>query len=165
MHRIQNIVVPPRHRVRRFTRPQSEHRFFHIACAIFPLDLSSSLVRFILRLPSVYFLSKSLLLWSTTLAQTAHKIPSDSLFFLASWVARYDTSALCWFTFCTVCGALCVEALTRGLEGSNSSASPFNLVCHMATCTIDNPDLSSVTNRSLPLSSVMPSCCTYTRPQ
>ncbi|KAF8559853.1 hypothetical protein OG21DRAFT_1503072 [Imleria badia] len=127
IHRIQNIVVPPRHTVRRVPRPRS---FFpRIAYrTIFPLDFSSSLVRLILRLPSLYFLSKSLLLWSTTLVQTAHKFPSsDSLLPLAAWVARYDTAALCWLTFCTVCGALCVEALTRGLEGANSSASPFNL--------------------------------------
>ncbi|KAH0827116.1 hypothetical protein J3R83DRAFT_4804 [Lanmaoa asiatica] len=132
IHRIQNIVVPPRHRVLRFPRPPSRHRsFFHVAYrAIFPLDFSSSLVRFSLRLPSIYFLSKSLLLWSTTLAQTTHKFPScDSPWFrpLASWVAKQDTAALCWFTFCSVCGALCVEALTRGLEGTNSNASPFNL--------------------------------------
>lgn len=137
MHRIQNIVVPPRHRVRRFPRPPSRdilspHLAYH---AIFPLDFSSSLVRLILRLPSLYFLSKALLLWSTTLAQTANKFPSsDSLLFLASWVARYDTPTICWFTFCAVCGALCVEALTRGLEGANSNASPFNLVRYLAAC-------------------------------
>ncbi|KAF8136661.1 hypothetical protein EV363DRAFT_1429023 [Boletus edulis] len=129
MHRIQNIVVPPRHRARRFPRPQSRHIFEQFAYrAIFPLDFSSSLVRLVLRLPTLYFLSKSLLLWFTTLAQTAHKFPSsDRLLSLASWVARYDTAALCWFTFCAVCGALCVEALARGLEGANSNASPFNL--------------------------------------
>ena len=129
IHRIQNIVVPPRHRPRR-VHPRS--LFPHVAYrAIFPLDFSSSFVRLVLRLPSLYFLSKSLLLWSTTLAQTAHKFPPHAL---AEWVAQYDTAALCWFTFCSVCGALCLEALTRGLEGANSNASPFNLVCHSAAC-------------------------------
>ena len=144
MHRIQNIVVPPRHRLRRFSRqPSPNGLLFHAAYrAIFPLDLASSLVRLALRLPSLYFLSKSLLLWSTTLAQTAHKFPSHSLLFLASWAAHYDTAALCWFTFCSVCGALCLEALTRGLEGANSNASPFNLVCYL-------PHVSSVIHRSL----------------
>lgn len=140
MHRIQSIVVPPpRHRVLRFPRPPSRRRsFFHLPHrAIFPLDLSSSLVRLVLRLPSVYFLSTALLLWFTTLAQTAHKFPSsDSPWCrsLASWAAQHDTATLCWFTFCSVCGALCVDALTRGLEGTNSNASPFNLVCHPAAC-------------------------------
>ncbi|KAG8217779.1 hypothetical protein J3R82DRAFT_5940 [Butyriboletus roseoflavus] len=104
---------------------------FHVPYrAIFPLNLSSTLVRLVLRLPSLYFLSTSLLLWSTTLAQTAHKFPSfDSSWWrsLAAWAAQHDTATLCWFTFCSVCGALCVEALTRGLEGTNSNASPFNL--------------------------------------
>lgn len=138
IHRIQNIVVPPRRR-------PSSHTY--------ALDFSSSLVRLVLRLPSLYFLSKSLLLWATTLAQTAHTSPPDAL---TSWVAQYDTPALCWFTFCSVCGALCLEALTRGLEGANSNASPFNLVCHL-------PRVPYLLTYSL--SSAMPSCCTFTHPQ
>lgn len=39
---------------------------------------------------------------------------------------------ICWFSFCAVCGALCVGAITRGLEGpsadASTSTSPFNLV-------------------------------------
>ncbi|KAG6376405.1 hypothetical protein JVT61DRAFT_2390 [Boletus reticuloceps] len=122
----------------RSTTPQSpslspspiKAHFLRTICTSRPIPprFSSSLVRLVLRLPTLYFLAKSLLLWSTTLAQTAHKFPSsDRLLSLASWVARYDTAALCWFTFCAVCGALCVEALARGLEGANSNASPFNL--------------------------------------
>ena len=103
--------------------------FLHaLSRAMFPLNLSSSLVRLIVRLPSLFFLSKSLLLWSTILAQIAH-YDSPCFHWLASWVPQHDTAPLCWFTFCSVCGALCVDALTRGLEGTNSNASPFNLVC------------------------------------
>ncbi|KAG9318745.1 hypothetical protein JVU11DRAFT_844 [Chiua virens] len=132
MHRIQNIVVPPRHRLSRFPRqPYRQSPFLQaISRAIFPLDFSNSLVRFLLRLPSLFFLSKSLLFWLTTLAQTAREfnLPNSPwLHFFTSWVAQQETAALCWFTFCSVCGALCVEALTRGLEGTNNNASPFNL--------------------------------------
>lgn len=129
LHRIQNIVVPPRHPFP--TRP-SLHRTRALALLflIFPLDLSSSSVRLTLRLPTLYFLAKSLLVWVFTLAQTTKQFPpltSTSLLPLANWVARQEMATLCWSTFCSVCGALCVEALTRGLEGGNSNGSPFNL--------------------------------------
>ncbi|KIJ69205.1 hypothetical protein HYDPIDRAFT_172656 [Hydnomerulius pinastri MD-312] len=132
MHRIQNIVVPPRHQfTNRVSRPQ-RHRLFLLFMyrSVFPLDLSSTLVRLILRLPSLYFVAKSLLLWSITLAQTADEFRLWDwpwIQSLGSWAAQQDMAALCWSTFCSVCGALCIEALTRGLEGGNSNASPFNL--------------------------------------
>ncbi|KAH7889487.1 hypothetical protein F5I97DRAFT_1994880 [Phlebopus sp. FC_14] len=132
MHRIQNIVVPPRHHFHsRFSRTPRHTLFLQVMYrSIFPLDFSSSLVRFILRLPSLYFLVKSLLAWVVTLTQTANKFPEWNRLWLQSlgrWVAQQEMPTLCWSTFCSVCGALCVEALTRGLEGSGSNASPFNL--------------------------------------
>ncbi|KAL4067841.1 hypothetical protein J3A83DRAFT_4359717 [Scleroderma citrinum] len=130
LHRIQNIVVPPRHHFLNRSPLQRNRVVSHFLFCIFPLDLSSSSVRFALRLPTLYFLSKSLLLWTFTLAQTTNQFPpwtSPSLLALANWVARQEMATLCWSTFCSVCGALCVEALTRGLEGGNSSGSPFNL--------------------------------------
>ncbi|KAF9227586.1 hypothetical protein BS17DRAFT_773994 [Gyrodon lividus] len=132
MHRIQNIVVPPGHQfTNRFIRPPRRHILFQaVYRSILPLNLSSSLVRLIVRLPSLYFVAKSLFLWTIVLAQTADTSPSwDSSWFqsLGSWAGQQEMAALCWSTFCSVCGALCVEALTRGLEGGNSNASPFNL--------------------------------------
>ncbi|KAF9246244.1 hypothetical protein BU15DRAFT_85024 [Melanogaster broomeanus] len=129
LHRIQNIVVPPRHHfVHRL--PRRQRLFQAVYRSIFPLDLSSSLVRLVLRLPSLYFVAKSLLLWTVVLAQTSDNFPSwgsSWLHALGSWAAQQEMAVLCWSTFCSVCGALCVEALTRGLEGAHSGASPFNL--------------------------------------
>lgn len=50
---------------------------------------------------------------------------------LGHWVAQKEMEDVCWFSYLAVCGALCVGALTRGLEGAGASAnnSPFNLVC------------------------------------
>ncbi|KAF8844547.1 hypothetical protein BDN67DRAFT_962924 [Paxillus ammoniavirescens] len=132
MHRIQNIVVPPRHQfAHRFARPPQRHGFFQaVYRTMFPLDFSSSLVRVIMRLPSLYLVAKSLLLWTIVFAQTADQFPCWDLSWLQSlgcWAAQQEMASLCWTTFCSVCGALCIEALTRGLEGGSSSASPFNL--------------------------------------
>lgn len=164
MHRIQNIVVPPRRRPSRST-----HRsFFHaLSRAIFPLNLASSLVRLVLRLPSLFFLSNSLMLWIIVLAQTA-QCDLPWLDALAPSLAQQDTAALCWFTFCSVCGALCIEALTRALEGGNGNASPFNLVCHSAAWLSElSPRLlihhHNVTFPSF--SSAMHFYCTYIRLQ
>jgi len=132
LHRIQNIVVPPRHHFPNHASLQRSRVLSHFF-PLFPLDLSSSSVRLALRLPTLYFLAKSLLLWIFTLAQTTKQFPpwaSPSLLSLANWVARQEMATLCWSTFCSVCGTLCVEALTRGLEGANSNGSPFNLVCN-----------------------------------
>ncbi|KAI6045632.1 hypothetical protein EDC04DRAFT_2634109 [Pisolithus marmoratus] len=124
LHRIQNIVVPPRPPLQR-NRP-----FAYLLHSIFPLDLSSSRVRLVLRTPTLYFLGRSLLMWIITLAQTANKfspIGSPWLLSLGTWVAQREMATLCWSTFCSVCGVLCMEALTRGLEGGNNNGSPFNL--------------------------------------
>jgi hypothetical protein len=45
-----------------------------------------------------------------------------------TYVAQKETADLCWSTFCAVCGVLCMEGLTHGLEGGMHRPSPFNLV-------------------------------------
>ncbi|KAH9981408.1 hypothetical protein BGW80DRAFT_1434569 [Lactifluus volemus] len=118
LNRIQNIVAPSR-------RPlphQSRWSFFRLILpSIFPLDLSSTYSRTVLRLPTMYFILKSLLLWTILLLQAP-------LLLLDDWASRKEMDEICWFTFRAICGALCVGALTRGLEGVGSTnASPFNL--------------------------------------
>ncbi|KAI6036397.1 hypothetical protein BKA83DRAFT_4162275 [Pisolithus microcarpus] len=121
LHRIQNIVVPPRHHFPNRTPLQRSRRLAFLRHRIFPLDLSSSWIRLVLRSPTLYFLGKSLLMWVITLAQTANKFSS------LNSPCLLEMATLCWSTFCSVCGVLCMEALTRGLEGGNNSGSPFNL--------------------------------------
>lgn len=128
LNRIQNIVVPPRHPI---ARRRSTSRLQRIYNTILPLDLSSTYCRLVLRLPSLYFLSKALILWTVILFQTAELFPSWSwMSGLGTWAAEMEMEAVCWFSFCSVCLALCTGALTRGLEGVGASAnsSPFNLV-------------------------------------
>ncbi|KAI6028594.1 hypothetical protein F5J12DRAFT_903542 [Pisolithus orientalis] len=90
-------------------------------------------VRLVLRTPTLHFLGKSLLIWVITLAQTANKfsfLGSPWLLSYGNWVAHQEMATLCWSTFCSVCGVLCMEALTRGLEGGTNSGSPFNLFAY-----------------------------------
>jgi hypothetical protein len=138
LNRIQNIVAPSRrplpHRTRSTPTSESRWSFFRLILpSIFPLDLSSTYSRTVLRLPTMYYILKSLLLWTILLLQASSTFPPFSwkpLQFLDDWASRKEMDEICWFTFRAICGALCVGALTRGLEGVGSTnASPFNLVC------------------------------------
>ena len=101
--------------------------------SIFPIDLSSTYSRTVFRLPSIYFIFKSLALWSILALQASDYLSSASwkpLQLLDDWAARKEMDEICWSTFLAICGALCVGALTRGLEGvGTTNAAPFNLVC------------------------------------
>ncbi|KAH7914036.1 hypothetical protein BJ138DRAFT_1001063 [Hygrophoropsis aurantiaca] len=131
LHRIQNIAVPPRHPFSRLGRYSRRRPLIYMLYhSIFPVDFSSTLSRFVMRLPSLYFICKALFVWMVTVLQTSDLFPlweSSWLQSVGHWVAQTEMQDLCWSTFCSVCAALCVEALTRGLEGGNNSASPFNL--------------------------------------
>lgn len=132
LHRIRNIVVPPRDQfIGRFSRNAGLRAFPHSAIPlVFPLDLSSSMGRLVLRLPSLYFILKMLVIWLIVLAQASDKFPTSSSSWLQSvgtYVAQRETADLCWSTFCSVCGVLCMEGLTHGLEGGAHRPSPFNL--------------------------------------
>lgn len=164
MNRIQNIVVPPRHplatRLARSLRTQSTSRLRRIYDSILPLDLSSTSSRLALRLPSLYFLCQALVLWAVILMQTAELFPSRAWATeLGKWAAKMEMERVCWSTFCAVCGALCTDALTRGLEGAGTSAnsSPFNLVGNIHSI-VSQADLGNCR-----LSLDMRSFCTYTR--
>ncbi|KDQ61231.1 hypothetical protein JAAARDRAFT_32233 [Jaapia argillacea MUCL 33604] len=136
LNRIQNIVVPPRHPFgfrtvhsqSRNTRTSIIRTLYH---SLFPINLSSTTCRLIFRIPSLYFLSKALSVWFLMLLQAAGLFPSiqwDWLQSLGVWVAARQIEDVCWYTFAAVCMALCVGALTRGLEGHTlSNSSPFNL--------------------------------------
>lgn len=132
LHRIRNIVVPRDEFMTRFTRTTRLRAFPYSAIpSIFPLDLSSSVTRFVLRSPSLYFVSKMVVIWLIVLAQAADKFPTWNLPWLQSagaYVAKRETADLCWSTFCAVCGVLCMEGLTHGLEGGAHRPSPFNLL-------------------------------------
>ena len=97
----------------------------------FPVDLSSTLSRTAFRIPSIYLLSKALLLWTVLLLQAAKLWPSWGLLEpIGDWAAHKDMEDICWFTFTSTCLALAVGALTSGLEGLHlNHNAPFNLVC------------------------------------
>ncbi|KAG2037382.1 hypothetical protein BDR03DRAFT_897062 [Suillus americanus] len=132
LHRIRNIVVPRDQFINRFTRTRRSRAFPYSAIpSVFPLDLSSSLSRLVLRAPSLYFIFKMVVIWLVVLAQAADKFPtwnSSWLQSMGTYVAQRDTADLCWSTFCAVCSVLCMEGLTHGLEGGTHRPSPFNLL-------------------------------------
>ncbi|KAG1762656.1 hypothetical protein EDD22DRAFT_890747 [Suillus occidentalis] len=132
LHRIRNIVVPRNQFITRFTRT-TRHRAFPYSAipSVFPLDLSSSTTRLVLRSPSLYLIFKMVGIWLVVLAQAADKFPAWNSSWVQSvgtYVSQRETADLCWATFCAVCGVLCMEGLTHGLEGGAHRPSPFNLL-------------------------------------
>jgi hypothetical protein len=102
---------------------------------VFPINLSSTLSRTIIRLPSSYLLLKSLFTWTVIVLQSFRLFPDARegwLHNIDARVGRLETGTVCWSTFVAVCIALCVNHITSGLEGLGRDASPFNLVraCH-----------------------------------
>ncbi len=142
MNRIQNIVVPSRRPPQRHTRssPRMRNRWalLHpVLPSVFPIDLSSTYSRVILRLPTMYYILKALLIWTILLLQASDYFPPSwkPCRQLDDWVAHKEMDEICWFTFRAICGALCVGALTKGLEGvGTTSTSPFNLVRSFRSC-------------------------------
>lgn len=98
---------------------------------MFPINLSSTLSRTIIRLPSSYLLLKSLFTWTVIVLQAFRLFPNTNsgwLHNVDARVGRLETGTVCWSTFVAVCVALCVNNITSGLEGLGRDASPFNLV-------------------------------------
>ncbi|KAJ7212287.1 hypothetical protein GGX14DRAFT_697227 [Mycena pura] len=147
MHRIQNIVVPPRFpspqhptartpgHARRFYGYQAVCRLY---ASILPLDLTRTTTRLAFHLPTLYFLCRMLLVWSIVLLQTSDLFPAWELGYVQSlglWTQRLEMQDVCWWTFCSICAAFAIEAFVRGLDGGglamiqmNTNASPFNLI-------------------------------------
>ncbi|TFY73074.1 hypothetical protein EWM64_g10938 [Hericium alpestre] len=138
LNRIQHIVAPSRQPLAYRLRFDGAHGYRSrlsftrsIYAFLFPIDLSSTFARTLFRVPTLYLLSKALALWFIILLQTSGFFPSfqwDWLQSIGTWAARKEMEDVCWSTFGAVCSALCVGALTRGLEGvGGNNTSPFNL--------------------------------------
>jgi hypothetical protein len=159
---MRNVIIPsriPTRRARRtFHSPPTFVSPLHysyisrrLLSSILPLDLSRTTTRLALHLPSIYFLSKMLLVWCLLILQTCQLLPSfgdaqQTAYWgifgfverLSVWNSKKEMSDICWATFCSVCAALLVEGLMKALDGVrgtlpfgnvNSNTSPFNLVC------------------------------------
>ncbi len=144
MNRIQNIVVPsrrpPQHHTRSSPHMRSRWALLRLVLpSVFPIDLSSTYSRVVLRLPTMYYILKALLLWTILLSQASDYFPPPSwkpIRQLDDWASHKEMDEICWFTFRAICGALYVGALTKGLEGVGAtSTSPFNLVCFSRSCS------------------------------
>ncbi|TFY57761.1 hypothetical protein EVJ58_g6832 [Rhodofomes roseus] len=134
LNRIQNIVVPPRNphatRLRAARNASGRLSFLYTLLGLFfPVDLSSTFPRTVFRIPSIYNLSKALLLWTVLLLQAARFWPSWRLLQpVGQWVAQKEMEEICWFTFTSTCLALAIGALTGGMEGLHlNHNAPFNL--------------------------------------
>ncbi|KAJ7644337.1 hypothetical protein FB45DRAFT_897561 [Roridomyces roridus] len=145
MHRIQNLVVPPRSSSRSHPAPHAvAHRFVgystvrRIYRSILPLNLNRTSTRLAFFLPTLYFLCKMLLIWTILLLQTAELFPSWNSGYihdLGQWVQHMEMHEICWRTFASICAAFSMEAFVRGLDGGglglihmNSNTTPFNLI-------------------------------------
>ena len=136
LNRVQNIVVPPRHsyhrRIRSMERRFGRRIWTRLLRALVPVNLSSTRSRLVLRIPSIYFLLKSLTLWSVILLQTAQLYPTSGnrlVRTLGDWAQQKPMDEICWSTFVSVCVALFIAALTSGMEALHSTSNaPFNLV-------------------------------------
>ena len=85
---------------------------------LLPLNLTSTPSRALIRAPSLFLLWRSLTRFFVILLQTSDFFPSaPSLSLAAEWGNRAEMKEVCWSTFMSVCVALSIEALMRGLEG------------------------------------------------
>lgn len=117
---------------------RNRRSFFHaLFYTFFPIDLSLTAYRFVLRIPSLYYLYKTTALFFVILLQAYSLFPSTQLQWLQpvdQWAGQKEMSDVCWSVYGAVCFALIIGALTRGLEGvGTSNASPFNLVSPAAS--------------------------------
>ncbi|KAF8163684.1 hypothetical protein B0H34DRAFT_650577 [Crassisporium funariophilum] len=162
LHRMQNVIIPSRAPAARrarhayrfgptfatsFSQTLIPRRLFN---SILPLNFSRTTTRLALHLPSIYFLSKMLLLWLLLVLQTSEIYPSFTetqkagmwgllgrIEDLGKWSSQKGMDEICWGTFCAVCLAFLVEGFVKALDGIgsgfpignvNPNTSPFNLV-------------------------------------
>ncbi|KAF8906724.1 hypothetical protein CPB85DRAFT_1313351, partial [Mucidula mucida] len=140
MHRIQNIVVrpadPPSNTNLLRNRARVRLRRCDFIGALYtrllPLNISRTSTRLLLHLPTLYWMSRMLVVWSVLLVQSMWDpdytpsqsadgeedlrtmLSSTSLF---TYVAEQHMSVIAWSTFCAVCAAFCVEGFVKGLGG------------------------------------------------
>ncbi|KAJ7712454.1 hypothetical protein B0H16DRAFT_1813377, partial [Mycena metata] len=133
LHRIQNIVVPPRSSstsqhvpsglARRFYGSSTVRRLYE---SFLPLDLTRTTTRLGFHLPTLYFLLhlRPLPTWESGYINS-----------LGLWVQHLEMHVVCWWTFCSICAAFSMEAFVRGLDGGglgvmqmNANTAPFNLI-------------------------------------
>lgn len=157
LHRMRNIIIPSRIPSRRalhaFPLFYGTYMSRRLYFSILPLDFSRTTTRLALHLPSIYFLSKILLIWCLLVLQTCQLLPSFSddqrsaywgilglIERLGIWSSKMEMPDICWTTFCSVCAALLVEGVMKALDGIgasfpignvNTNASPFNLACFL----------------------------------
>ncbi|KDR73721.1 hypothetical protein GALMADRAFT_100588 [Galerina marginata CBS 339.88] len=163
LHRMQNVIIPSRIPARRsrhayrfgptFATPIQRNNVIwrQLYAAVLPLNFGRTTTRLVLHLPSIYFLSKMLLIWLLLVLQTSEILPKltdadvqkttwwgvlGSFDSLGKWCVQKEMSEICWGTFCAVCGAFLVEGLIKALDGmgsgfpianANPNTSPFNL--------------------------------------
>ncbi|KAF8888196.1 hypothetical protein CPB85DRAFT_1334718 [Mucidula mucida] len=180
MHRIQNIVVPPpqtHHPNTNLLRNRARVRLRRcdfigaLYTRLLPLNISRTSTRLLLHLPTLYWMSRMLVVWSVLLVQSMWDpdytpsqsadgeedlrtmLSSTSLF---TYVAEQHMSVIAWSTFCAVCAAFCVEGFVKGLGGlghMQANTSPFNLVGYAFLLHIYSSPLTHTVHPPSPLPS------------
>ncbi|KAF7299202.1 hypothetical protein MIND_00868900 [Mycena indigotica] len=138
MHRIQNIVVPPRSASRSHDHSRSHNLVQRVWNAVLPLDLTRTSTRLAFQLPTLYFLSKQLLIWAAILLQVSDLYPVNRpggyIASFGQWTQRLEMDEVCFRTFMAICAAFAMESFVRGLDGGfglvqiNANSTPFNLI-------------------------------------
>jgi hypothetical protein len=129
LNRIQNVVVPLRQSRYDTSRLPWYRR-------IFPLDMSSTKTRTILRLPTMVLCLRALLLWTVVTSQVAGFFPGWKILEpLGDWAARMPMEDVSWTVFISVVAAIAVASFARGLEGHThlGNSQPFNVVSGLAS--------------------------------
>jgi len=130
LSRIQHIVTPPRANPRQARPPPERNKAWNVISTIWyyiiPVNMSSTLTRAVLRLPTLYLLYRSFILQLTVWLQATGTMPQWPILKpLNDWAAHLDMGKICWMSFSAVCAALFMNALTRGLDGRSASFTSF----------------------------------------
>ncbi|KAH8117095.1 hypothetical protein DFH11DRAFT_1687859 [Phellopilus nigrolimitatus] len=105
---------------------------------------------------AVGLVAMNLVLFVVILLQVSNLYPSATnvewVQTIGHWAGQKGMADVCWSTFGSVCLALVVGALTRGLEGANASnTSPFNLFGYAMLGPPSRPDRNVLITLFLPL--------------
>ncbi|KAG8987904.1 hypothetical protein FRB93_004350 [Tulasnella sp. JGI-2019a] len=103
----------------------------HAISCILPINASASHTRFLLRLPSLIFIYRALILNLLLILQVTSWMPNSWIpGSILEWALKVKMTDICWATFISTCLTLATIAFNNGLDGSGSdgSALSFNLL-------------------------------------
>ncbi|KAG8817253.1 hypothetical protein FRC17_011318 [Serendipita sp. 399] len=139
LSRIQHVVAPVRDL--EMARLQSAWPQF------FPIDVSKTRTRLVIRLFSLFLIWKSTICLTVIVLQAWNVYPSiGPLALLGHWASMINMVDVCWSAFISVCAAMIASTFTRAMDGTRTS-STFNLPQFAFVLHVCSAPLGSVYNR------------------